>query len=381
MKTLNVRIVVSSLAAVAIAAGHLFVPDPADAAGGAMFRIRRTYHAGNHITSPQGETYSDAFYFPNSEPNPNPPGSYAPETAIFTPMGGFDFPRRIFHYGTAEFDAYTYSCEPGLCAPGYPVSVYYYSYYNYKGFFRPNNPFAVTQTETLNRSVTSPGFTTTQFGNNYAFGRAGTIQVIPGPNRFGGTMRFFSGLNARGYQFVTNGYPCCEKNYQHFWRSGMTPYGAPSGMLDYTEYEDQYLGHTHIGVVGTRIHTSLTTGAGTPNSPGEYITRMTIAPRTTAPWTTGTLFAYAAVGAYIDSIQISGSDNRTENRELGTLSMVTPWLTNNYVTSFNPSDPVEIGSSAADAFTMKVNFLPEPEVSLLLAAGILGLTGLYRLRR
>ena len=397
MKPFNVRLVISSLAAVAIAAGHLFVPDPADAAGGAMFRIRRTFHSGNIETTQFGETYSDAFYFPNSEPfisfmTQTAEGqpttiTYPPATAVFTPLGGFTFPRAIFHYGVAAYDKYTFSCVPGTCADGYPVSNYYYSYYNYKGFFRPENPFVATHTETLNRSVSYPGttpnnfFHTAKFSDAYAFARGGTIQIVPGPNRFGGTMRFFSGLNARGYQFVTNGYPCCERNYQHFWRSGETPYGQPSGMLDYTEYEDQYLGHTQFAVVGQRVHTSLTTGSGTPNSPGEYITRKTYAPRTTAPWTTGALRMYQVSGVYIDEIQITGFDNRTENRELGAISMVTPWLTTNYVTSFNPVEGVSIGFRAANAFTMKVNFLPEPVGITLLGAGILVLMGLYRLRR
>ena len=378
MKILNVRLVVSSLVAVAITAGDLFIPDPADAAGGAMFRIRRTSHFGTVNTTPQGETYSDAFYFPNSEPNPNPPGSYPPATATFTPMGGFNFPRGVFHYGTAEFDAYTFSCVVGTCGAGYPVSIYYYSYYNYKGFFVPNNPFASTQTRTLGpRTVTDPTFMTTQFGNNYAFGRAGSISVTPGPNRFGGTMRYFWGENARGYRFVTNVPPCCEQSNFAAWRTGSDAYGVPTGMIDVTEYDDMFLGGTYIAIVGTRNHTYLTTGG----SAMDLITRMTYAPRSTAAWTTGAIRVFQSGGLYVSSIEITGYDNRTENRELGTLSLVTPWLTHMYLAPYNELDPVEASFHSARVNKIRVTFLPEPGGLILLGAGILCLVGAFRLRR
>ena len=131
MKSLELRFVVASLVAVAIAAGQLFVPDPADAAGAAMFRVLRSFHGLQTVVD--GETYSTPFYNAYSEPNPGAPGSYPPLTAVLTPNGGFTLPRHVIHFGTAEFDAYTFSCIPAFCAPGYPISIYYYSYYNYKG--------------------------------------------------------------------------------------------------------------------------------------------------------------------------------------------------------------------------------------------------------
>jgi hypothetical protein len=284
----------------------------------------------------------------------------------------------LIHFGTAEHDAYTYGCIPGFCPPGYPVSIYYYSYYNYKGIFRPQNPHGATTTETVNHSaVNSPDFTTTQFNNRYAFGRVGSIQVIPGPNRFGGTMRYFWGFNARGYRFVTKDTPCCEKEYVHAWRSGMGPYGTPTGMLDQSEYLDQSVGFTYVAIVGTRYHTSLTTGGPT----GSPLTRHTYQLRTTAPWTTGAIRVFNSGGAYVSTIELTGYDNRTENREFGTMSLVTPWLTNSYLTSFNPTDPVQKTGTSAFAFRMKVNFMPEPGGILLMGAGVLGLAGVYRLRR
>jgi len=394
MKNLKVRLGVISLASFVIAAGYLFVPDPADAAGGAMFRVLRSFH-GNQQFTQFGETYSDPFYNARSEPWPGhttggqPSGpTYPPATAVFTPNGGFSIPRHAIHWGTAELDGYTFSCVPGTCAAGYPISVYYYSYYNLKGIFYPNHQNAPTGPVTMKKTASYPGttpnnvFHTTQFNDNYAFGRVGSIKVTPGPNKFGGTMRYFYGLNSRWYQFITNGYPCCEVFYGHAWRTGMTePYGQPSGMLDKTEYELMYLGGTYVNFGGTRFHTYLTTGDGTPNDPGEFISRESHYFWSTAPWTTGRISGYQAGGNYISTAVQTGSDNRTENREMGTLSLITAHLTHNYIASFNPSEPVTSPFHNTRVWRARVTFMPEPSGILLLGAGVLGLVGVYRRRR
>jgi hypothetical protein len=395
MKNSRVRLGVAGFVALAIAAGHLFVPEPADAAGGALFRVYRSWH-GNQEEDQFGESYSDPFYAGYSSPNPGytigggntPRLAYPPATALLTAMGGFTIPKGVIHFGTNQpYDAYTFSCVAGTCDDGYPVSNYYYSYYNYKGFFKPDHTYGADASVTIRRTVSYPGttpnnvFHTTQFNDNYAFGRVGSIKVVPGPNKFGGTMRYFWGLNARGYQFVTNGYPCCEVAYLHNWRTGVGPYGSPTGMLDITENSPQLVGGTYIGFEATRIHTYLTTGAGTPNDPGEYITRKTLGLWTTMPWTTGRLEVFQSGGGYISTAVQTGYDNRTENREMGTLSLVVPWLTHNYLTSFNPSEPVTSPFHNARVNKMLVNFMPEPSGILLLGAGILGLAGVYRLRR
>jgi hypothetical protein len=265
----------------------------------------------------------------------------------------------------------------GTCAAGYPVSIYYYSYYNYIGIFSPGHVNAVTTTTTLNRVVDSPSFTTTQFTNRYAFGRVGSIKVTPGPNKFGGTMRYFWGFNARGYQQVTTATVCCEIAYGHNWRTGVGPYGSPTGALDITEYSLQKFGGTYVGYEATRVHTNLTTG-GTAMEP---ITRKTVALWSTAPWTTGMITIFQSGGFYISTAVESGSDNRTENREMGTLSLVVPWLTHNYLTSFNPTDPITSPFHNGRVNKLKVTFAPEPAAIALLGVGILGLAGVYRLRR
>ena len=392
MKSFRLRLFVSTLAAFAIVAGHLFVPEPADAAGGAMFRISRSWH-NDLDTTTGGEVYSDPFYMAYSEPRPSsftvmtetPSGMtafitvppYPAATGLVTSMGGFSIPRHVMHFGTAPYDVYTASCAPADCAPGYPVSIYYYSYYNYKGIFQPQNPNAATTTTTINRIANTPGFTTTQFDNKYAFARFGSIKITPGPNRFGGTMRYFWGLDARWYWILTATSPCCSRGYAHNYRTGKGPYGSPTGMLDSTEYSPQIIGGTHARTQGTIHHTYLTTGGSAMNA----ITRMEQYVNTTAPWTTGTLEVFQSGGFYISRAVVAGYDNRTENRELGTMSLVVPWLAHQYITSFNPTDPVASPWHNTAINQVRVNFMPEPGGILLMSAGVLGLVGVYRLRR
>jgi hypothetical protein len=355
-----------------------------------MFRIFRSWHGSGQETTTDGEMYSDPFYMAYSEPRssftvPDPTGggfttvTYPPATGLLSSMGGFTIPRHVIHFGTAPYDVYTAECEPADCAPGYPVSLYYYSYYNYKGIFKPQNTHAPTTTVTINRVVNSPSFTSTQFDNRYAFNRFGSIKMTPGTNRFGGTMRYFWGLNARWYFLGTGGQTCCEIAYGHNYRTGENEFGQPTGALDSTEYSPQIVGGTHARWEVTRIHTNLTTM--TPSDPGEYITRMSQYVNTTAPWTTGMIEVFQSGGFYISSAAQTGSDNRTENRELGKMSLVVPWLAHQYLTSFNPTDPLSSPWHNGGISQVQVNFMPEPVGILLMGSGILGLLGVYRLRR
>jgi hypothetical protein len=159
----------------------------------------------------------------------------------------------------------------------------------------------------------------------------------------------------------------------------MGPYGTPTGMLDITEYSPQLVGGTYVGFEATRVHTTATTG--TPSNPGGPATRMTLGLWTTMPWTTGMLTVFQQGAVYISTAQRTGYDNRTENRQMGTLSLVVPWLTHNYLTSFNPTDPPDAGFHAAAVNQVRVNFVPEPAGIALLGVGILGVAGAYRLRR
>jgi len=284
----------------------------------------------------------------------------------------------VIHFGYAASDSYTFSCGVPpyyiTCRPGYPVSTYNYAYYNYKGFFQPSNPFGALTTTTIQRATTSPNFTTTQFGGNYDFSRLGSIKIAPGPNRFGGTMRYFGGLNAQWYRFSSLTYPCCARDYGHNFRTA-------SGSLGFTESSPQVIGGTHPGIEATRRHTYLTTGAGTPSSPGSPLTKMVQFMRTTAPWTTGRVSVYQGGGPYTTTIARTGFDNRTPAGVMGTLSLVVPWLTHQYESPYFPNGSFTSSAHWAGIQTMRVKFLPEPGGILLLGAGILGLAGVYRVRR
>jgi hypothetical protein len=116
---------------------------------------------------------------------------------------------------------YYFACGPGTfqCYPGSPESKGLYSYWNAKGSFRPQNPNAPLSTTTLRFRTTmsnpnpttnsphtamyDPVTPTTTWGGRYDASRGGSIMIWPGNNRFGGTMRFFEGPNARFYQLIT----------------------------------------------------------------------------------------------------------------------------------------------------------------------------------
>ena len=190
-------------------------------------------------------------------------------------------------------------------------------------------------------------------------------------------MRYFFGLNARAYQYINAFSPCCERGYGYNPRTGTGPYGFPTGALYVTEYSPQLVGGSYAYFEWRRVHAQLTTGGTMMN----YITRLALDIRTTAPWTTGMVSVSLSGVPYVSTAVQTGYDNRTENREMGTLSLVVPWLTHRYLTALNPLDPVTSPFHNARIRRMNVTFLPEPVGILLLSAGILGLVGAYRLRR
>jgi hypothetical protein len=118
-----------------------------------------------------------------------------------------------------------FACTAGYCPNGYPESKAWYSYWNLKGDFRPNNPHGASTTTTIRFNTTmldrsepphasgEPVTPTTTFGGRYDFSRAGSIKITPGPNRFSGTMRFFYGPNHRFYQLLTLSSPYISKAY------------------------------------------------------------------------------------------------------------------------------------------------------------------------
>jgi len=344
--------VVLGLVAVAVAAAQLLVPDPAEAAG-ALFKMKRSWHGNGTNTS--------QFYNP-----PKPHDFSTAAVASNTPLPDVIIPAEVIF-----FTGYGSTCGPNPpCFPGYPTSYQYWSYWNYPGFFYKNNPYAATTTTTV-MGVTS----TTWWGGNYEFSRAGTITITPGPNRFGGTMRYFWGPNRENWNFITNVSPCCMTGTGHMYR---TPYGGNN----VTSMQTQKVGATYQGWVGYRRHTYLTTGAGTPSNPGSPFTNRVKYFYTTAPWTTGTLELYQPLGSYLTHNTVSGSDTRSDLGLNGKMSLVVPWLTQMYL--MVPGEPTTAGWHAGSINRNIIQFYgdaPEPGEMLLMAAGVVTLVGLVRLRR
>jgi hypothetical protein len=338
------------LVAVAVGAAQLLIPDPADAAS-ALFRLRRNYYD------------IDPTYGTYSFPPITPAGKVPPATAYVgttTPAQKVTIPAELI-----KWTNYTYSCKGGNCWPGYPVSILYYSYWNYRGFFYPDNPNAATTTTTVYGATY-----TTRNGGYYDEDRAGTIKITPGPNRFGGTMRYFYGPNHRSFNSITNSSPCCSTGTGMMYR---TPYGGNVK----TEYMQQKIGSTYPGWVGNRRHTSLTTG---PPSYGPFTRRVRYF-YTTAPWTTGTLHVRMPIGSIFTDVAVAGYDNRTDSGYYGQLSLVVPWLVHNYL--ITPGEPIIARWHEATINENVITFFgaPEPGGILLLGVGIATLAGLIRLRR
>ena len=162
----------------------------------------------------------------------------------------------------------------------------------------------------------------------------------------------------------------------------------PSGALDWTSQKPQVIGGTNISFAGIRVHTNSTepvtenrTRILTISEDNQYKTRYLAYFHSTMPWTTGMLEAFQAGTVYVSTAVQTGYDNRTENRLMGSLSLVVPWLTHEYVTSFNPTDPITSTGHNGRINRMTVHFLPEPAGIMLLGAGIIGLASAHRLWR
>jgi hypothetical protein len=309
-------------------------------------------------------------------------------------------PRGFIHFGITA--PYSWSCGViGQCNyPGVGLSRYYLEYSNYRGFFQPQNPYAPnaftvwsfpTSGGTPMVKDGTPVTPTTRFAGRYDKYRAGSIKITPGPNKFGGTMRYFVGQDAGWYLFHTDTTPY-EIAYGRMWRDGVlitetrttpTAMGGTAtftkkirtGNMAISENSPQRIGMTYPSWEATRINTSLTTGGG------EFATRMAQIIRSTAPWTTGRVEVYQPLGSTVTTGTVTGYDNRTPQGLHGKLSLVVPWLVHGYAESYNPADPISSGIHTALITKNVVTFLPEPAEILQLGAGILGLVGLYRLRR
>jgi len=363
--------------------------------------------------------------------------NYPPPTAIVepgNPIGGaFTLPS-----GFIDFVG-QYTLTPKTAFPGY-TSVSGLDYYNGPGRFGPNNgaasPTRIVFPTTLGNPVPNygsgaPTNATTTFDGRYDFSRAGSLNVTPGPRRFGGTMQLFYRPTAFWYQYIYYFAPAYYKAYGSFRCQnppGVTcsANGNPSGIGDITSSGMVTRFLLNVKGTGTGMQagdntakaTTSTTPSGTaltPNGLASFIIAKNYYLHTIHPWTTGFASAYNYLSAYlvrpqekgydvrlggaditVTHVYTSGMFNSTLNAVTYThatykqylqgvdrvVSMVRPRLKHVYQKPLDPSqDPIISNYQSAQAWTLKVFFVPEPTGMLLLGAGIAGLLGLTRIRR
>jgi hypothetical protein len=401
---------VSMLIAVAVVAAPLLVSTQADAASG-LFRMKRTWWGGTGTTETPDPYISKDFHPRATGPNKAPPAAaYVGSTS---PAPRFTAPSKFIV-------DYTYygACVPGTCFPGYPESKAWYSYWNLKGSFRPNNSnyggasgpttviFATTMgnpTPPLNQGnpvspTTTPcvggghancgylahdlgtqmaGDPISFVGGNYDHSRAGSIMVTPGANRFGGTMHFFYGANHTYYQKITANYPYISKAYGP-QMDVRTP--SANTVLGDVQYSGPF------NVYRMTTYGNYRTTTGTPSSPGGYYSRRIPYFLTLAPFTTGMITVWEPHGATNTVFTLTGYDNRTPSTNggfqlSGVISMVRPRLVHTYQVPRDAQDPIVMAWAASSAWQMDFFFLPEPGSTVMMASGLVVLAGLYRLRR
>ena len=447
MKPVKSRQVIPLLVAFVVAAGNLLVPESA-LADLALFRVERTFRGAPFpAATPGGAGLYEVYVEP-----------YAPP---FTTRGGSGtFGGAFYPYGVALVESgnpigspftlqskfidfqgtYTGTAMTGF--PGY-TTISGFDYYNFPGRFGPSN--GATKATRLvfpttggnkapNRGAGNPVTPTTTFDGRYDFSRAGSINVTPGVNRFGGTMQFFHRPTAFFYQYIYKFSPAIYKAYGSFrcqdppkvdcTVNGVTTIGeiTSSGMVT------RFLLNVKGTGTGTAPPYTATNKAKatTPTTPdGTFPTPLGNASFIAAknyylhllhPWTTGFISVYN----YLETpfritpqkegydVQLGGVDltithvytSNMFNPTLSTVtytestykqflkgvsrvvSMVRPRLVHVYQKPLDlDTDPIITNFQAARLWTMRVFFLPEPTGVVMLGAGIALLLGLSRVRR
>ena len=257
--------------------------------------------------------------------------------------------------------------------PGYVEQTRYYSRHNQLGIFYPSHANAPTAP-----MVVYGATNTTRSGGNYGMSRGGYMRVNPGANRFGGTMRFFSGPDFYYVGKAERPSPNSFATYR--WNAIRTqsnsgtgtagPFG-PNPPMRNTMMGLQTMGQTATYGSSLFIHSTL------PSVSYQYWGFSTL-----APWTTGMVTVHQSLGPFPSPthIQATGSDTRTLTSGgglVGNLSLVQPSLYHSYPASGTVGDQVHLGLITRVTLT----FMPEPTTAMLLSTGIVGLGLLYRLRR
>ncbi len=387
MKRFNLSAIVTGLVAVAVVAGSLLVPEPADA-GQALLRSLRSWYWRGGTWGGTG-AYATYILPPTMGVDKAPPATgYVGATTIAGKAAQkFTIPKG----GLRSALVVTWYCKPGTCYAGYIKSGGIYTETQGKGWFAPNNPTGPTVTTTILPAATTtvfpyfrwsaytPGGSPTPSAvyrprHNYdQQQRGGSAVMWPGGKRFGGTMRWLYGPDGFWVQSITLETPWLDRAFfpaTQWQRTSLDPIDI--GELNSVGYGYR-VRYTSQGVVPV---TSMTpSGSKTITFKVQYI-------GTDGPWTTGKVRAYQSAGTFITTLTFSGYDNRTPMGVLGTLSMVRPHLRNSYTTR-NDGSATEYTWAAARINGMHVYFkgAPEPGAVLMLGAGVATLVGLATVRR
>jgi len=255
------------------------------------------------------------------------PAPYA-EVQAGNPIGGaFTLPQSFFQYSG------TFTITPKTGWAGY-TTVTVSNYYAGPGKFKADNVHTGSTPSRIvfpttngnpypNLGNGNPVAATTTFDGYYDFGRVGSINVTPGPNRFGGTMRVFYKPTAYWYQYVTYFTPALYKGYAHFeaLQNGVhdvTPNAWVSNTGDHTAVYRLTRFLLNVKGSGTGDHLqSATAKATTPTSefgiaptyngglqggggkfgPASYLTAAGQYLNTIHPWTTGYAIVKNPIGS------------------------------------------------------------------------------------
>lgn len=404
-------------------AGVLLLGAEPVSADGALFRVQRTFlTAPFPPVTPGGagrstisvEPYKPFFLSKASTGATGGPGTGTtdyPGVATVTPSNAigakFTLQRSFIDYQG------TFTLYPSTAFTGY-YSKSYLDYVNGEARFRPNNPYGASTATTVT-FYDNYAVPTTTHGGLFDFSRNGYLKVDPGPNRFGGTMRTLHAPTALFYQYISYFNPLFFKAYGSF---GCTKMGVTC-----TEGFETELGEvTSSGMVSRFLLSPTLFTYATPTSMGKTQYRKIASPAAVSknyylhlqgPWTTGKASAYGANDPYIPHPVSTGYDTTLGGADITltrtvtaveykgkgktyyptvkyytkltgvtrVVSLVHPRITHTYQIPRIPTDPIFSNYQANRVQILKVFFLPEPGSLLLIAAGVLGISGLALLRR
>jgi hypothetical protein len=422
----------------AVGVGSLLAPGSA-LADTALFRVEQSWHISPNprVTTPGGAGMRQAYIQPYTMKTGMGEYIYPPATAIVepgNPVGGaFTLPTGFINVTG------TFTITPKTGWPGY-TTITKYDYYNGPGVFEANHgatgPTRVVFPTTRgnlypNYGTGNPVTRTTTFDGWYDFDRAGSINVTPGPRRFGGTFRIFYRPEAFWYQYIYYFSPALYKAYgdSSCLDEGMfdcTPGTFKSSIGDTTAgfQATWYLLNVKGTGTGDGLQTATakatthTTSYGTDRTPygnASFITGMRRYLNRIHPWTTGFASVHNPIGspnvitpqAQGYDISLGGADitvthyfwkqvwspeysssssytTTTKQYLYGVgrvVSMVRPRLIHTYSVPLDLAGLIENTWNVARMWRLKVFFVPEPTGMLMLGAGVVALLGLSRIRR